>query len=388
MAIISVDYKLLKQSADTISDLSKKMNVVSSSLESINFNSFLEIKASSSLSRKISACNTEVEQYVKSFRGLSTTLTSIASLYEKTERGLLGFVYNKQIGDAALKNLMKIGWDVLDTGIDILLAPAKLIKAYYTDGPAGLAKEEAFLVYDLYEDVAKIGSHLTGLALAGIGGVTLLFGNTDLTSAFIEKSVEASEVDSASDAAGLSGDEDMQKFLKTVETAHDAYEVVDDIDSFIKDPKKMISGFIPEDYKELKTTEYFDALNEGKSYNDRLEEIKSYKKLYDSYGKQETSYKYIKWGNDKLKNLVETGTSDSQYKEEKIIFNELKNIKGIKTASDIKDLFEDGKELLEELVAPTTAFGEGSLGGGGFRESLVAPTTAFGEGSLGSGGFR
>lgn len=369
MAIISVDPKLLKQSAGTISDLSRKMNAVSSSLESININSFLEINAAPSLSRKISACNTEIEHYVKSLRSLSTTLTSIAGLYEKTELGIMGTVYNKKIADAALKNLMKVGWDVVDSAIDLLTAPVKMIEGLYEGGPAGLTKEGALLVYDLYEDVTKVGCHLIGLIFAGVSGVTLLFGNTDLTDAFIEKSAEASEVDSASDAAGFSGDKDMQKFFKTVETAHDTYEIVDDIDSFIKDPKKMISGFIPEDYEPLDAKKYYKVVESGKSPSEYGKEIKSYKKLYEHYGKQETGYKYIKWGKDKLENLAETGTSDSQYKEEKIIFNELKNIKGIKTISDIKDLTEDGKELLEELIAPSSApaFGSGSLGGGGFR---------------------
>ena len=359
MAIISVDPKLLKQSAGTISDLSKKMNAVSSSLESINFNSFLEIKASSSLKRKISACNTEVEQYVKSFRGLSTTLTSIASLYEKTERGLLGSVYNGRIADAAIKSILKTAWDIVDTGIDIALAPEKMIEGLFTGGPAGLAKEGALLVYDLSEDCFKMGSHLVGLTTAGLAGVSLLFGSQFFTEGFLTYSEEYADVDRASDIAAIDGNKGLEKVFKSIESAHDTYEIVDDIDSFVKDPKKMISGFKPDEYKPLDGKKYYEIVHQGKKQGECIEDIKTYKKLYESYGRKGESYRYIKWGSEKIKNLVEAGTSDSDHKEADVIFEELKNIKGIKTVSDMNDLYGDVNDLLEDLVT--------SAGGGGFR---------------------
>ena len=351
MAIISVDTKLLKQSANSLSDLSKKMNGVSSSLESINVRSFLDIKASPSLIRRISACNSEAEQYMRTLKGLSSALTSIAGTYERTERGLLVNVFLKPIIDAYKKNVMNVLWDVADSAIDLVIAPARLLKAFYEGGPVGLAKEEAFMVYDLYQDVAKIGSHLTGVVLAEIAGVSMLLGSSTYADLFLEASKEASEVSSASDAAALSGDKDMQKVLKTIETAHDGYEIIDDAVSFVKDPKKMIKGFIPGKYEQLDGKKYYDILNKNKTRAERVNEIKNYKKLYDIYGKQEAAAKVYKWGKNQVKNLIETGTGDGDYKEENLVIKELKNLKGVKFGYNVKDFLEDGQEVLGYLIS-------------------------------------
>ena len=132
MADFMTDTDALRQSADSLSNIKRTIEGLSSSLSSINVKNFLDSEATPILMKKISSDVAKIDRYSSVVGQMSSTLHTISSTYAKTEKSIVGSVPNK----TSIKNAQSGGSSGKGSN-DITNNPAyKIIKAAL--GPAGL----------------------------------------------------------------------------------------------------------------------------------------------------------------------------------------------------------------------------------------------------------